>query len=193
MRKAVTMNHLVKLFVLAQVLANAACELVEPEISIPVEVTQMIGTWDYAASFVAATTVVGASVTCVIAGVTITAGNPLKTARLGIYGFDAEASGGAVECTGDGTDDFVQELPAHVAVELQRSPCCWVDLNLTFPTPLGLMQVRNHANVFVWADDSISADYWNGGVVATVEPVMEFPFNSRGRFIAVRRTGGAPS
>ena len=192
MRKAVTMNHLVKLFVLAQVLANAACELVEPEI--PVEVTQMIGTWDYAASFVAATTVVGASVTCLIAGVTITAGNPSKNSgSFGIYRFDAESSGGAVECTGDGTDDFVQELPAHVAVELQRRRCCWVNLILTFPTPLGLMQVENHANVFVSADDRISADYWNGGVVATVEPVMEFPFNSRGRFIAVRRTGGAPS
>ncbi len=168
MRKAVTMNHLVKLFVLAQVLANAACELGEFEISIPVEVTQMIGTWDYAATFVAATTVVGDSVTCEIAGVTITADNP-NALGFGIYGFDAEASGGAVECTGDGTDDFVQELPAQMAVELERSPCCWVLLNLTFPTPLGLMQVENHANpVFVSADDSISADYWNGRVVATV-------------------------
>ena len=181
------MSRLAKLLVLVQVLVNAACsEPLEPVIED--YAAEVIGTWDYAASFVAATTVVGASVTCLIAGVTITAGNPSKNSgSFGIYRFDAESSGGAVECTGDGTDDFVQELPADVAVELQRSRCCWVNLNLTFPTPLGPMQVENHANV-VSADDSITADYWNGRVVATVEPVMEFnPFNRRGRFIAVRR------
>ncbi len=181
------MNHLVKLFVLAQALANAACELVEPEISIPVEVTQMIGTWDYAASFVAATTVVGDSVTCEIAGVTITSGNPnVLNSIIGIYGFDAEASGGTVECTGDGTDDFVQELPADAPVELRRATF-WVSFDFTFPTPLGLMQLDNSASLAQSADAIISADYWSGRVFVTVEPVMEFPFNGRGRFTAVRR------
>ena len=193
MSKASSMARLAKLLGLVQVLANAACsEPLEPVIDYAAEV---IGTWDYAASFVAArspgrpsTTVVGDSVTCAIAGVTITAGNPKDLDFIGMYRFDAEASGGTVECTGDGTDDFVQELPAHVAVELLRTEL-WVSLDFAFPTPLGLMQVENDAASFN-ADDSISADYWRGRVFVfapIVDADMEFPFNGRGRFTAVRR------
>ena len=158
------MSRLAKLFVLVPLLANAACsEPLEPVI-------------------------IEDSVTCEIAGVTITAGNP-NALSFGVYGFDAEASGGTVECTGDRIDDFVQELPAHKAAELYRNRF-WVRLEFTFPTPLGLMQLDNSANLAQSADAIISADYWNGRVFVfapRVDPDMEFPFNGRGRFTAVRR------
>ena len=54
------------------------------------------------------------------------------------------------------------------------------------------MELRNQSGAFPYnADDSISADYWRGGVLVFA-PVMEFPFNGRpfngnGRFTAVRR------
>ena len=183
------LSRLAKLLVLVQVLVNAACsEPLEPVIPVMKEAAEVIGTWDYAASFVKATTVVGGdSVTCEIAGVTITAGNPkVLNVVVGIYGFDAEASGGTVECTGDGIDDFVQELPTHVAVELHRT-VVWLSFDFTFPTPLGLMQLENDVIPWQSADDNISADYWNGRVFVTVERVMEFRFLRRGRFTAVRR------
>ena len=179
------MARLAKLLVLVQVLANAACyEPLEPVI-IEDRVAEVIGTWDYAASFVTATTVVGDSVTCKIAGVTITADTPTLGPFGAYYEFDAEASGGTVECTGDGTEDFVQELPAHVAVELHRG-ISWLSLDFAFSTPLGLMQLENQANLAQTADDRISAGYWSGRVFVFA-PVMEFPFNGRGRFTAVRR------
>ena len=76
---------------------------VDPEKSIPVSLDAMKGTWDYAASIVTATTVVGNSATCEIAGVVITVGDPHGSEILGggwPYSFDAEASGGTLGCTG---------------------------------------------------------------------------------------------
>ena len=140
------MSRLVKLFVLAQVLANAACELVEPAISIPVKVTQMIGTWDYAASFVTATTVAGDSATCEIAGVVITVGDAHGSEILGggwPYSFDAEASGGTLGCTGDGIEEFVQDL-APTPVELVVG-VLWFHFDFTISTPLGSMRIETPA------------------------------------------------
>ncbi len=142
------MSRLSKLFVLAQVLANAACELpVEPEISIPVSLDAMKGTWDYAASFVTATTVVGDSATCEIAGVAIAVGDPHGSEILGggwPYTFDAEASGGTLGCTGDGIEGFVQDL-APTPVELVVGGL-WFSFDFTISTPLGSMRL-DHSGI----------------------------------------------
>ena len=145
-RKAVNMSRLVKVFVLAQVLANAACEPpvgVEPERSIPVSLDAMKGTWDYAASFVTATTSVkGDSATCEIAGVAITVGDPHGSEILGggwPYSFDAEASGATLGCTGDGIEGFVQDL-APTPVELVVG-VLWFSFDFTISTPLGSMRL----------------------------------------------------
>ena len=143
------MSRLSKLFVLAQVLANAACELpVEPEISIPVSLDAMNGTWDYAASFVTATTSVkGDSATCEIAGVVITVGDAHGSEILGggwPYTFDAEASGGTLGCTGDGIEGFVQDL-APTPVELVVG-VLWFRFDFTISTPLGSMRL-DHAGI----------------------------------------------
>ena len=139
------MSRLVKLFVLAQVLANAACEPlvgVDPEKSIPVSLDAMKGTWDYAASFVTATTVEGNSATCEISGVVITVGDPHGSEILGggwPYSFDAEASGGTLGCTGDGIEGFVQDL-APTPVELVVG-VLWFRFDFTISTPLGSMRL----------------------------------------------------
>ncbi len=144
------MSRLVKLFVLAQVLANAACEPlvgVDPEKSIPVSLDAMKGTWDYAASIVTATTVVGNSATCEIAGVVITVGDH-HGSELGFtewpYSFDAEASGGTLGCTGDGIEGFVQDL-APTPVELVVG-VLWFRFDFTISTPLGSMRL-DHAGI----------------------------------------------
>ena len=140
------MSRLVKLFVLAQVLANAACDLpvgVDPEI-FPVSLDAMKGTWDYAASFVTATTVEGNSATCEISGVVITVGDAHGSEILGggwPYSFDAEASGGTLGCTGDGIEGFVQDL-APTPVELVVG-VLWFRFDFTISTPLGSMRLEH--------------------------------------------------
>ena len=114
------------------------------EPAIPVSLDAMKGAWDYTASFVTAR----GSATCEISGVVITVGgDPHASEILGggwPYTFDAEASGGTLGCTGDGIEDFVQDL-APTPVELVVG-VLWFRFDFTISTPLGSRRLE-HAGI----------------------------------------------
>ncbi len=114
------------------------------EPAIPVSLDAMKGAWDYAASFVTAR----GSATCEIAGVVITVGDA-HSSEFGFtewpYTFDAEASGGTLGCTGDGIEDFVQDL-APTPVELVVG-VLWFRFDFTISTPLGSRRLE-HAGIW---------------------------------------------
>ena len=124
-------------------LAVIACgdpspQLTEAEREFTAPVT---GTWSYSAS-VPATHHTSDNLQCEIAGVSITVGNPTEKAgavNVGIFQFDAQASGGTLGCTGDGIEDFQQDL-ATTPVETVLAPFGGLEFDFTHSTPLGEMR-----------------------------------------------------
>ena len=170
------MNH--RAMILLPSLAVIACGdgLTEAEREFTAQVT---GTWSYSAS-VPETLDTSDNLQCEIAGVSITVGNPTEkvgAVNVGIFQFDAQASGGTLGCTGDGIEDFQQDL-ATTPVETVLAPFGGLEFDFTHSTPLGEMRFENRAHPL-----DISVNSWSGHVS------LRLPSGSRsvGRFTTVRR------
>ena len=147
---------------------------------------QVTGTWSYSASVPA--THHTSNLQCEIAGVSITVGNPTEkmgAVNVGIFQFDAQASGGTLGCTGDGIEDFQQDL-ATTPVETVLAPFGGLEFDFTHSTPLGEMRFENRAPTLPQSHSppvGISANSWSGHVSLSI------PSGTRsvGHFTTVRR------